>query len=270
MSSGYVSKSFFEREVKSKILLWCCTVMFFHLLSVVSFATTPQIAQVNLTPNTNRPTLKVGSQGDSVSEVQAALKLLGFYTGTVDGVYNNTTASAVSKFKQAAGLNPDGIVDANTWQQLFPSESAVGSASSSHPETSNTTKAVPTPETKPATKPSKTTPKVVNSNSEPKPANQNTAANSQKPPAQQSSSPHNDPTIQYTQSGLPILRLRMRGAEVVKVQKRLQKLGFYQGSTNGYFGAETEAAVKALQQRYSLEADGVVGGETWQILLRQH
>ncbi len=40
----------------------------------------------------------------------------------MNGNYNNTTATAVSQFKQAAGLKPDGIVDAITWQRLFPSQ----------------------------------------------------------------------------------------------------------------------------------------------------
>ncbi|MBO3462282.1 peptidoglycan-binding protein [Aetokthonos hydrillicola Thurmond2011] len=268
-----------EQKAGVKILLSCCIVMFFNLVSVVSFAATPQIAQVNTATNINRPTLKLGSQGDSVSEVQAALKLLGFYTGAVDGIYNSTTASAVSKFKQAAGLNPDGIVDGNTWQQLFPSESTATPASPphtgnkvpNHPETSNTSKVAPTPEPKPSTKPNNTTSKVVNSsNPEPKPATPNTG--SQKPPARHNTTTaraESDPTIQYTQSGFPILRLKMRGPEVVKLQKRLQKLGFFEGSISGYFGTETESAVKAAQQRYSLEADGVVGGETWEALMRR-
>jgi peptidoglycan hydrolase-like protein with peptidoglycan-binding domain len=38
---------------------------------------------------------------------------------------------------------------------------------------------------------------------------------------------------------------------------------------DGDFGPTTETAVKALQKRYGLEPDGVVGGSTWEILLRR-
>ena len=92
------------------------------MIFVVSPANSQTIAQVIVGRSISRPNLKIGSQGESVSELQAALKLLGFYTGKVDGKYSNSTASAVSKFKQAAGLKPDGIVDKNTWQKLFPGQ----------------------------------------------------------------------------------------------------------------------------------------------------
>ncbi len=92
------------------------------MMFVVSPAKSQTIAQVVIGRSINRPNLKVGSQGESVSELQAALRLLGFYTGKVDGKYGNSTASAVSKFKQAAGLKADGIVDNNTWQKLFPGQ----------------------------------------------------------------------------------------------------------------------------------------------------
>ncbi|MCL1473910.1 peptidoglycan-binding domain-containing protein [Argonema antarcticum] len=67
-----------------------------------------------------RPILKSGSQGVAVSELQAALKLLGYYSGSVDGTYSESTAIAVSRFQRAAGLNVDGIVGTATWERLFP------------------------------------------------------------------------------------------------------------------------------------------------------
>ncbi len=67
-----------------------------------------------------RPVLKEGSQGAEVSELQATLKLLGYYTGSVDGVYSESTAEAVSQFQEAAGLPVTGITDQNTWDRLLP------------------------------------------------------------------------------------------------------------------------------------------------------
>jgi peptidoglycan hydrolase-like protein with peptidoglycan-binding domain len=48
----------------------------------------------------------------------------------------------------------------------------------------------------------------------------------------------------------------------------LQARGFLQGAVDGVFGAATETAVKAAQQRYGLETDGIVGASTWDALLR--
>ncbi len=111
-------------DIPSPILWQICLILssITPMMFLVSPAKSQTIAQVVIGRTINRPNLKVGSQGESVSELQAALKLLGFYTGKVDGKYNNSTASAVSKFKQAAGLKPDGIVDNNTWQKLFPGQ----------------------------------------------------------------------------------------------------------------------------------------------------
>ncbi len=61
----------------------------------------------------------------------------------------------------------------------------------------------------------------------------------------------------------------MHGPEVVKLQQKLEKLGFFDGNIDGDFGAKTETAVKAAQQRYGIEADGIVGAGTWEVLTRR-
>ncbi len=93
-----------------------------------------------------RPILRSGTQGADVSELQAALKLLGYFDGSVDGVFGNGTAIAVSQFQQAAGLEPDGVVGSATWNRLFPTTEPAQSSSTapvpsrpSRPETASTT-----------------------------------------------------------------------------------------------------------------------------------
>lgn len=61
------------------------------------------------------------SQALTVTEnkaVQQKLKELGYYTGSVDGVYGQGTRSAVIAFQKANGLTADGIVGANTAKAL--------------------------------------------------------------------------------------------------------------------------------------------------------
>ncbi len=299
-----------------EILLFSTTPLLITSTTVVSIAAPQKIAQVNPGNSINRPILKVGSQGERVAELQAALKLLGFYSGAVDGTYSENTASAVTRFKQAAGLNPDGIVDASTWQRLFPNQPVAASTiPSSQPrfnsatnfpvptQASNLTNVanpnpprqavtqVPTnPEPRPTTtrqaatspKPKPTPKKAVRpvaNSPEPRPATprKTTTSSTQKTPNRTTSTTRTQPNtttkrtpgIQYTSEGLPILRIGLRGSEVVKLQQQLKKLGFLKGNADGDFGETTEAAVKTAQKRYGLEADGVVGGSTWKVLLRR-
>lgn len=217
----------------------------------ISTATPLKIVQVNTDIKINRPSLNMGSQGERVTELQAALKLLGFYAGAVDGKYQQSTVIAVAQFQQAASLNPTGNVDNITWQKLFPSPSTI-TATTAKPASSFTT--VPTQParvTKPQITKRPTTKNPQNTSIQPT------------PPHQQM------PGIQYTDEGWPILRLPMSGTEVIKLQKQLQNLGFLNGKIDGYFGLSTETAVKAAQVRYGLKPDGVVGGGTWKVFLKR-
>ncbi|MCC5643906.1 peptidoglycan-binding protein [Nostoc sp. CHAB 5824] len=299
-----------------EIILFSTTPLLIAFSPVVSIAAPQKIAQVNPGDSINRPILKVGSQGERVSELQAALKLLGFYSGAVDGTYSENTASAVARFKQAAGLNPDGIVDASTWQRLFPNQPVASTVPSSQPrfnsatnfpvptQASNLTNVAnpnPNPPRQPVTQvaaspqPRPTTPKKavtqVATSAEPRPATprKTTTSSTQKTPNRTTSTTRTQsttrtgqttrtqtntrtqrtPGIQYTSEGLPILRIGLRGSEVVKLQQQLKKLGFLKGDADGDFGETTEAAVKAAQKRYGLETDGVVGGSTWEVLLQR-
>ncbi len=69
---------------------------------------------------TSRSTLRSGSRGADVTELQATLRLLGFYAGTIDGFFGDTTVVAVGRFQEAAGLGKDGVVGPATWERLFP------------------------------------------------------------------------------------------------------------------------------------------------------
>jgi peptidoglycan hydrolase-like protein with peptidoglycan-binding domain len=216
--------------------------------ALVSIALPFKTAQLNPETKITRPLLKLGSQGERVTELQAALKILGFYTGDVNGTYQQSTAMAVYRFQQAAGLNPNGNVDNITWQRLFPSPANI----SSSPNTINSITNIPSQINN---KPKINNPTIKRTN----PANkiQPTPINQQ------------IPGIQYTTEGWPILRLGMSGPEVIKLQKQLQNLGFLTGKIDGYFGVSTETAVKSAQLRYGLEPDGVVGGGTWKVFVKR-
>lgn len=55
----------------------------------------------------------------------------------------------------------------------------------------------------------------------------------------------------------------MQGPDVSALQKRLQELGYEPGKTDGIFGPTTEKAVISFQSFHHINADGIVGPETW-------
>lgn len=203
----------------------------------------------------NRPTLKLGSQGRDVSELQATLRLLGFYAGMVDGSYGESTAIAVSRFQAAAELPADGIVGAATWNQLFPLSASEVAASAIKPATPTLSASTPPAAIAPATAfPVPSTASSGNTLPNRSPALATTPATA----VRASSS-----TVE-----LPILRMGMQGSAVMRLQERLRAAGFFQGVVDGAFGLETQVAVEAAQRQYQLEIDGIVGPATWSALLR--
>lgn len=53
---------------------------------------------------------------------------------------------------------------------------------------------------------------------------------------------------------------------VKQVQEILAKSGFDVGTVDGIFGPKLVAAVKVLQEKHGLAADGIVGPKTWRAL----
>ncbi len=62
---------------------------------------------------------KISSSGKpSTKEVQQALKMAGFYQGSVDGKMGPVTHQAVEEFQRINGLKVDGKVGNQTWSKL--------------------------------------------------------------------------------------------------------------------------------------------------------
>lgn len=65
--------------------------------------------------------LALGSHGDEVKNLQAALRALAFYPppALIDGEFGPKTESAVRAFQRDRGLTIDGLVGAKTWSALL-------------------------------------------------------------------------------------------------------------------------------------------------------
>lgn len=70
-------------------------------------------------------------------------------------------------------------------------------------------------------------------------------------------------TSSAAQSSRPTLRYGARGPSTQQLQALLTQAGFSTRGTDGVFGRNTLAAVKAFQRAKGLAADGVVGPRTW-------
>jgi peptidoglycan hydrolase-like protein with peptidoglycan-binding domain len=67
---------------------------------------------------TKSPILRLGSRGDAVKELQTLLAKAGVYSGAVDGIFGQTTRTAVINFQRSKNLRSDGIVGSRTWKAL--------------------------------------------------------------------------------------------------------------------------------------------------------
>ena len=63
-------------------------------------------------------TVRKGSSGDDVAELQGYLQELGYYSGEIDGKAGNGTITAIKAFQKAEGLTVDGICGKNTWAAI--------------------------------------------------------------------------------------------------------------------------------------------------------
>jgi len=135
------------------------------------------------------PTLKKGSKGQEVKDLQEALTQLGYKPGAIDGVFGDATQSAVKAFQEAQGIDADGIVGPITWINIDEGDQS-------------------------------------------------------------------EPLLKKGAKGLPVRRL----------QARMSAAGYDTGGVDGRYGAKTIAAVKALQEQYGLDVDGIVGPATWAVV----
>lgn len=77
-----------------------------------------RLAQLPASITTASPTFRLGDQSPEVAELQKTLKRLGYYNEVEDGLYGQTTKTAVAKFQTAENLEADGVVGVDTWERL--------------------------------------------------------------------------------------------------------------------------------------------------------
>lgn len=85
--------------------------------AVTPVITTP--VETSYTPN--MPTLRKGSTGSIVKNLQFILNGVGFNCGTADGDYGAKTVSAMKAYQKKYGLTADGVCGPKTWKNMLGS-----------------------------------------------------------------------------------------------------------------------------------------------------
>ena len=94
-----------SRQLKSIISLSLCIVI--CLLSLIIYNDNGS--------DTSEPALSsFGSRGEEVRQIQRKLRSLGFYTGSIDGIFGSGTKKAVTAFQKSCGIKADGIAGPTT------------------------------------------------------------------------------------------------------------------------------------------------------------
>lgn len=199
-------------------------------LPTLGAATTGLATPTPATSTGEVETLRSGSEGQAVRQLQQRLKDLGYYSGSVDGKYGAGTVSAVQSFQGANNLSADGIAGRSTQAKLY-STSAI--AKKDAPRATAT----------------------------PRPTSSSSSSSSSGSSSSGSSSSSSG--SQYTNGRTDIyLKVGSTGAQVKILQNRLIVLGYLSGTADGDFEATTEAAVISFQKRNSIYSDGIAGPTT--------
>ena len=105
------NRMFYLSDRKKKIFkgCWLCLVMMLGAMLIFSISAGRNELQQDVAVLS-----KLGSRGDEVRSIQKKLKNLGYYSGSVDGIYGVGTQSAVKAFQKSCGLTADGIAGPKT------------------------------------------------------------------------------------------------------------------------------------------------------------
>lgn len=246
----------------------------------VGAITPPPSAVPSATP---QGSLKLGSKGSDVKQLQQKLKALGFLKGSADGDFGEATEKAVKAFQKQYGLTVDGKVGAETLAKLATARA--------------TARPAVTPTPKPTATPSYANVylRVGSSGSQVRQLQNrlialgyllgsatgeyDSATEAGVIAFQNRNTSYSDgvagpetlrklysSSAQKTSVPAAIIGSSLRegdeGASVRLVQQRLKKLGYYNGNVDGDYGSGTVSAVKTFQRQNNLTADGVAGSGT--------
>ena len=225
--------------------------------------------------------LKQGTSGVEVRKLQGRLAELGYYAGGVDGIYGETTASAVKAFQRANGLSGDGQAGVQTQSKLYSSSARYASSpvATANPDATRTLTLGMTGNDVYALQErlielrylsgvadgvfgAETQAALIAFQKNNGLTEDGNAGSSTLKKLAGSCKAATRTTPTPVPSGTVTLREGDEGENVYILQAYLFELGYYTGRIDGRFSAETTEAVKAFQRANCLTADGIAGKGT--------
>lgn len=195
--------------------------------------------------------LQQGDEGDDVASLQQRLATLGYYQGSVDGIFGQQTEAALIEFQRSQRLNPDGIAGSQTLTALNNPARPAPSTAASPVQPS------PLPEQSSAAVLSPSTPQEL-----PAPVFNTPAAEEFPAPTVTTAPPEALPPSLATAptATVPEEPFATDGGDpaVVRLQQRLRDRGFYNGPIDGVIGPETQRAIAEAQRAYGLTREDLM------------
>ena len=220
-------------------------------------------------------TLKLNSQGTSVTQLQTDLKQLGYYYGSITGNFGEKTQDAVKEFQKDKGLPADGVAGSKT---LAAVKAAIDKAGGSSTSSTTGLKVGSTGDKVIALQQDLTalgyyygdisghygslTQAAVKKFQKAKGIAQDGIAGTSTLNAIAKALGGSSSGTSSTTT----LREGDNGSAVLELQTMLKELGYYYGSLTGSFGSLTKTAVRKFQDDNSLTVDGVAGLKTLNLL----
>lgn len=260
----------------------------------------PTPVTVTASPAPTSSTLKLGSKGDAVKEVQKKLRSLGFLKGSADGDFGTATEQAVKDFQKQYKLTIDGKVGPKTLAAIQNATATKKPTATPTPKVTPTPKKTPTPTVKRTATPKPSSYanlylRLGDNSSQVKQMQERLISLGylsgkatgkfdgvtekaviafQKRNCSYSDGVAGPDTLtalysssaKSTSSSAGTIGISYKygdeSNQVAAIQKRLTTLGYYSGNCNGKFGSATEDAVRAFQKKNGLTVDGIVGDST--------
>lgn len=206
--------------------------------------------------------IRLGSAGSEVSDLQTALKALGYYAGDITGHAGEKTVTAIKAFQSKYGLTADGIAGPDTLEKIQTvSSGSSSSASSASWVGADTVKEVQTMLKAIGLYTGEITGSIGSKT--------DAAIRSfQKKYGLTVDGIPGTQTISklasvYLQSGTSTASGVNLSVETVRsAQTMLKALGYYYGDITGSIGTKTETAIRSFQSKYALTVDGIPGTQT--------
>lgn len=229
-------------------------------------ATTRTLQEVEARPVAPAQYSRLGAKGDRVTQLQSALKALGFLKGKPTGTFGQATEAALKAFQKSAGMAEHGIYGPKSKDALQKALAAAYAKKGPKLTVGERGRAVLRLESR-----------LVKSGLLKEKADGNFTA------ATAAAVKRLEKKLGLEQDGIvdnaiwkelggsgggsgPGLKEGASGAAVKTLQRALKASGRYAGPVDGDFGDQTRKALVAFEKQNGLEADGVADASVWRAL----